>query len=598
MVIEQETLPLIEGILHYGLQMLLALGILGVLSLIIAYLVATALYGPIAGGRELKNFLSEICRDWFYTSPRRVLALAWLAMKESINRRVLVVAVIFLILLLFAGWYLDNRGDIAAKMYLSFVFTSMSVLVIVLSVVLSAFSLPSDLNSRTILLIVAKPVRRHEIVLGRVLGFLATGTILLAVMGGISYFFVSRGLDHTHVLRESEIALEDYDPTAENPIVKRGRTAMKHGHRHEVLFYKNGDIYVEDTPGHSHRAEVRTNQQGEEIVQLGEPLSILRARVPRYGTLLFRDRNGELQDKGINVGTEWKYKTCIEGGTRSAGIWTFEDLYEEEFPNGVPLELTLGVYRSYKGDIDSGILGSLRLRNPTDGRTSNPILFRAKEYYTDRLFIPRTVDSPEGPLDLFKHFVVDGKVEMEVRCEERAQYFCMARYDVYARAGDAPFSLNFVKGLTGIWLQMLLILSVGVAASTVLRGSVAMALTIGIALSGHLLDSLKTLAQGENYGGGPLEALIRILTNRNLMVELPNGFYLGPTKMFDAAMRGLLNAVTYIVPDFRLYNMADYVAQGFNINASQLASNIVCGVTYSLIVIIIGHLCLKLRQVA
>ena len=54
-------------------------------------------------------------------SPRRVWALAWLAIKESIHRLVLVVFVVFLIVLLFAGWYLDQNSRNVMQLYLSFV---------------------------------------------------------------------------------------------------------------------------------------------------------------------------------------------------------------------------------------------------------------------------------------------------------------------------------------------------------------------------------------------------------------------------------------------------------------------------------------------
>ena len=48
-------------------------------------------------------------RDLVSLSPRRILALAWLAIQESIRRRVLVGFGVFLLILLFAGWFLDTE---------------------------------------------------------------------------------------------------------------------------------------------------------------------------------------------------------------------------------------------------------------------------------------------------------------------------------------------------------------------------------------------------------------------------------------------------------------------------------------------------------
>ena len=62
---------------------------------------------------------------------------------------------------------------------------------------------------------------------------------------------------------------------------------------------------------------------------------------------------------------------CVfEGGTSAAAIWTFSnvdpsDLWTaEDGSQYLPLELIVRVFRSYKGDIEQGIQGSVKLRNP------------------------------------------------------------------------------------------------------------------------------------------------------------------------------------------------------------------------------------------
>ena len=108
-------------------------------------------------------------------SPRRVSALAWLAVKESIRRRVVVAFAVFIVVLLFAGWFLDPGSTTRPRLYMSFVLTATSYLVLVLMLFLSVFSLPADLKSRTLHTVVTKPVRASEIVLGRMLGFHGAG---------------------------------------------------------------------------------------------------------------------------------------------------------------------------------------------------------------------------------------------------------------------------------------------------------------------------------------------------------------------------------------------------------------------------------------
>jgi len=92
--------------------------------------------------------LTEAVLDLARTSPRRVLALAWLAVRESIRRRVVVVFAVFLLLLLFAGWFLNPGSDQPARLYLQFVLTATSYLVLLLAWILSALSLPADIKTR------------------------------------------------------------------------------------------------------------------------------------------------------------------------------------------------------------------------------------------------------------------------------------------------------------------------------------------------------------------------------------------------------------------------------------------------------------------
>ena len=56
--------------------------------------------------------------------------------------------------------------------------------VLALALFLGVFSLPNDIQNRTIFTIVTKPVRPLEIVLGRILGFGAIGTLLLQTWFG------------------------------------------------------------------------------------------------------------------------------------------------------------------------------------------------------------------------------------------------------------------------------------------------------------------------------------------------------------------------------------------------------------------------------
>ena len=172
-------------------------------------------------------------------------------MKEAWRRRVVVALVVFFIILVFASWFLKKNHQDPAKLYISFVLTATTYLVLGIALLLSAFSLPNDFKTKTIYTIVTKPVRLGEIVLGRILGFTAVGTILLAIMGVCSYVFVIRSLDHTHGIDEASLKnVSDADGTN---IGKDGRTTLENYHRHDVELDTDGEGFALGNFGHTHK---------------------------------------------------------------------------------------------------------------------------------------------------------------------------------------------------------------------------------------------------------------------------------------------------------------------------------------------------------
>ncbi len=87
-------------------------------------------------------------------------------------------------------------------------------MVLLLGLFLSCFSLPADIKNKTVQTIVTKPVRSTEIVLGRIVGFTAVGTMLLVIMGVLSYFFVVRGVRHVHEVRTIDADGKSGKPTS------------------------------------------------------------------------------------------------------------------------------------------------------------------------------------------------------------------------------------------------------------------------------------------------------------------------------------------------------------------------------------------------
>ena len=626
MVIETEIVRFLDWFLQAAPIWLLGVACVAVLAALGGLLWAVVERGPLAGTRRALRVMAAGTGDLVKMSPRRVWALTRLAMKESVRPGVMAaVFAVFLVVLAFAGLFLDPGSPNPGRLYLSFVLTATTYLVLLLALFLSSFSLATDIRKRTLHTVVTKPVRSSEVVLGRMLGFTIIGTALLAIMALMSFGFVVLGLRHDHSL-----IAEDLSPVPQSVLgvegFREGTTQSERGHRHRVFIDATGQGRTDVAQGHWHEVTV-TGSGAEAKCEIGGPQGMLVARVPVYGKIRFRDREGLDVPEGINVGDEWTYRGYIQGASPAALIWTFDDVSEERFPNGLPMELTMGVFRTHKWNMERGVYGSIAVRNPENGLTVETGVFESKEFGTSSLMIPREITrfasaqvvqqkkelaqgvelipaqldtglAQKREFDLYDDLAADGKVEIWVRCIESGQYFGAAQADLYLRAADAPFWLNFFKGYFGIWLQMVLVIGIGVMFSTFLSGAVAMIATLGALVGGYFSEFMSQLSRGELHGGGPLEALYRLVTHENLLSDLNAGVPGDIMQMADSVLQGFLWVISSILPSFGKFSYADYVAYGFDISPELMLMRAVNALAFLVPLFVAAHFFLKTREVA
>jgi len=581
---------------HYAL--LWGVGIAAGLSLVgflVCYVLATVQYGPVEGFHAVTRVIYELfARDLPNTTWRRTQAIARLAFQEAVRRKVLAVVAVFIVGLLFASWFLDTNADYPARLYIETVLTGTSWMVLLLGLFLSCFSLPADIKSKTIQTIVTKPVRSTEIVLGRILGFTTVGTMLLVIMGLLSYAFVVRGVRHTHEVRS--LAADG----------KSGQTTLDSYHTHTFEVGDNGEGVTNEVKGHKH-AVVDTgkkDKEGQPIFEIREPVGMLEAKIPVLAPLRFTNREGEVGD-GLNVGYESNYQKYIEGASLMTATWTFDDVKASRFGDELNIEFTLKAFRTFKGDIVTGVQGTITLRNPNGKVESARQRFIIKEFQVDQISIPRKLegfrDGVPVEVDLYDDLVSeDGKLEVVVRCEDRSQYLGMSQADLYIRAGDRAFGWNMFKAYIGIWLQMVIIICFGVMFSTFLSGPVAMIATLTCLVFGFFGGIAREVATGVIPGGGPLETLIRMPTQTGAMTELDlgNDALENVVRGIDYGIMAPLSVVGQIFPDFGSFNTSHFVAYGVNIFGSLLTRHLTLGLCYFLLTFIVGYFFLKTRELA
>ncbi|QDT07642.1 ABC-2 family transporter protein [Rubripirellula lacrimiformis] len=593
-----------------------------VLGLIVGYVVSAARYGPVEGFYAVARTIRDLVRfDLPGTSARRILALARLAFKEAIRRKVLFVVGLFLVVLLLAGWYLNPESDDPARLYISFVLTATNYLVLALALFISAFSLPADIKNKTIYTIVTKPVRPTEIVLGRMLGFIAMGTLVLIPMGLASFLFVTRGLRHTHQEVVDVVEMSDGALVGETDHVRN------HKHGFTIEPDAGGIGLTDNVRGHQH--VVTRNEDGS--FSIGAPNGALRARIPSYGDIQFYDRRGEPKDEGIDVGNErlaggygssgvsrliglsqGARKTehgYVEGGTLGSAEYTFYNVTPDRYPDGIPIDLSVRAYRSYKGDIESGIRGSITMKHPSKSIETNPIAFVVDEYTVDEKVLDLEMEGTDNNdtrvLNVFDDLVDDeGRLTVVIRCLDRSQYLGMTRSGVYLRPAENPFWWNLIKAYISIWLQMTMVIAFGVMFSTFLSGPVAMVATFVCVLLGfsaeQVYDTRHYIDQGVSRGGGPIESLVRLLRQDAMTTELDvDTVAASVIKTVDAGIVYTLDAIATALPNLpKMVGTAEYAASGFDIFGALLLRHAAATLGYCVLAFMVSYFFLKSREIA
>src|SRR5262249_2679474 len=132
------------------------------------------------------------------------------------------------------------------------------------------------------------------------------------------------------------------------------------------------------------------------------------------------------------------------------------------------------------------------------------------DYHTQALHVPvsfftaAAANRPppvDGMSPAFRIFV-----ELEEDQSQQTQMLGVARRDLYLLPAVDRFEINFLKGMIGLWLLVLLLLGIALTLSTYLSGVIAWIATLFLYLLGKNLEFIQQVARGIADGGGPLES--------------------------------------------------------------------------------------------
>ena len=478
------------------------------------------------GRRGLATFGSVVGRgfaDLVCLAPRRIYALATLTARESIRRKALWVGAVFLVLFMFAGWFIGDTSEATpAKPYISFVMTTVRWMLLPVAVLLSCWGLPADIRDRSLHTVVTKPVRRSEVVLGRIGGYVFVVSMLLLVVSAVGYLWIRR------VVPER----------AQRQLISRV------------------PLYVE--PG----GYKLLNDQGQEFngINVGDIWDF--RRFINGGTkerVVWEFTNLKAED--FPNGQDVRLEYVFEAFRSYKGDIDTEILFSVDLVNETTkLRVPIGVYPV--NEFTSEVVHDLR-----EGKTENLISIHQVIPYGES---PNEKDKQQ--LDLFKDLVDGGKLRLEIACLDASQYLGVNRGALFVRMPDHSFATGYWKAMLVIWLLLVLVITIGTTASCILKGPVATLATFGLLILGSFLKELlvKRLAtyfsqDGKVVGGGSVEAFYRLVMGMSESGPMEETITKRVIETLDAGVYAMLYLAQYIIPDISYFDGAAYVANGFDV---------------------------------
>ncbi len=131
----------------------------------------------------------------------RIRAVAGNTIRQALRMKVAAVFIVLLLVLLpVLGFTATGDGTLRGRLqtFVSYGLSLTSLLLSLLTIVISAYAITSDIEHRQIYTVVTKPIRRYQLIMGKVLGVIVLDVALLVVFAGIIYavtFLMPRFLD-------------------------------------------------------------------------------------------------------------------------------------------------------------------------------------------------------------------------------------------------------------------------------------------------------------------------------------------------------------------------------------------------------------------
>ena len=146
---------------------------------------------------------------------QQILVIAKQTFKEAVRNKILFILIILGVITICSSAFMPVVGGGREKIKIveSMCFRSITFFGTLAAILLSASSIPTDIDNKVLCTITAKPVQRTNIIFGKIIGFVYIIGVLLLIMGSVSYLLIR----YTAVKQSTQdssglLAREAFDP--------------------------------------------------------------------------------------------------------------------------------------------------------------------------------------------------------------------------------------------------------------------------------------------------------------------------------------------------------------------------------------------------
>ena len=302
---------------------------------------------------------------------------------------------------------------------------------------------------------------------------------------------------------------------------------------------------------------------------LAEPLM---AKIPLYASSLIHQAEGEGAAQvppGEMAG--------LSGSGKMEAQWQWEGIKISDFPAE---EIALQGRFLVLGRVTGGTMKFVAI-NPTSGQKEEA-LAKLKPYENFTVSFPASILAPAGAL------------KVVASAEEPEIYFGVTLRDLFLLKKPGSFTINFLKSVVLIFLQLLVIVPIAVVGSSFLSAPVSVTFSFFIYFCSNIVELMRALAHSlTEPGTGVFGA--SIIGHVHGPVEIPEQTLV--VKIINTILKYFIYAISYILPDFSKFAPANFLADKIDIPLRAILLLLAYALLYAASLLTVSFFIFRRREV-